>query len=53
MAKMLADVRARKNMGEEEALVDLGAVLVALPMNRLGLDLLSCRDQSGNQFAAA
>ena len=40
VTEMLADARARKHMGEEQALVDLDAVLVALPMSGFGVDLL-------------
>ena len=50
VAKMLADARAREHMGEEEALVDLDAVLVALRMSGFGADFLSCRDQSRNEL---
>ena len=50
VTQMLADARTRKHMRKEQALIDLDAVLVALRMNRLGLDLLSCRDQSRNEF---
>ncbi len=46
---MLADARAREHVSKEQALVDLDAVLVALPMRRFGGDLLSRRDQSGNE----
>ena len=37
-------------MGKEQALVDLDAVLVALRMSGLGVDLLSCRDQSRDEI---
>src|ERR1700733_10311693 len=47
---MLADARTRKHTRKEQALINLDAVLVALRMNRLGLDLLSRRDQSRNEF---
>ena len=33
VTEMFADARARKHMGEKQALVDLDAVLVALPMS--------------------
>ena len=37
-------------MRKEQALIDLDAVLVALRMSRLGLGLLSCRDQSRDKL---
>ena len=50
VTEMFADARARKHMRKEQALVDLDAVLVALRMSRLGLDLLPRGDQSGNEI---
>ena len=50
MTEMLADARAREHMGEEQALVDLGAVLVALPMSGLRVDLGARRNQPGDEL---
>ncbi len=50
VAEMFADARAREHMRKEQALVDLGAGLVALPMSGLGVDLVSCRDQPGDEL---
>ena len=49
VTEMFADARARKHMREEQPLVDLEAILVALPMSGLGVDLLSCRRQPGDE----
>src|SRR5277367_6382775 len=50
VTEMFADARARKHMREKQALVDLGTVLVALPMGGFGVDLVSCRDQPGDEL---
>ena len=50
---MLADQRARKHVGEEQALVDLDAILIALGMCGLGVDLRSGRDQSRDESRRA
>src|SRR5258708_7286165 len=47
---MLADARAREHMGEEQALVDLGAALVALAMSGLRVALGAGRDQPGDEL---
>ena len=49
VTEMPADARARKHMGEEHALVDLDAVLVALAMSGFGADLVAGRHQSRNK----
>ncbi|HEY6732205.1 MAG TPA: hypothetical protein VI256_00140 [Roseiarcus sp.] len=50
MTEMLADVRTREYMREEKALVDLEAVLVALPMSGLRVDLVSCRGKAPDKL---
>ena len=50
VAQMFTDARAGKDMRKEQALVDLDAVLVALPMGGFGVDLISCRDQPGDKI---
>src|SRR3984957_1593944 len=42
VTEMFANARARKRLRKEQALVDLDAVLVALPMSGLRVDLVWC-----------
>src|SRR5271166_4519146 len=47
---MLAAKWVRKHVRQEQALINLNAVLIALRVSGLGVDLLSSRDQSRNEF---
>src|SRR5271166_3701633 len=48
---MLADPWAREHVGEEQALVDLDPILLALAMSGLGVDLFPGRNESGNKLS--
>ena len=50
VAKVLATERMRKRVRQKYALINLNAVLVALRISGLDIDLLSCRDQSRKEF---
>ena len=50
VAEMRAGVRMRQHVREEDALIDLDAVLVALHLLALRIDLLARRHQAGNEL---